>query len=128
MGPRIMLLLGAASGFLTVTLGAFGAHGLKARVDPSLLTVYQTGVDYQGLHSLALLVCGLWALLRPTRPVRVAAWAFLIGICVFSGSLYLMTFTGARWLGAITPFGGTALLAGWAALLVAAWHTPKAGE
>jgi uncharacterized membrane protein YgdD (TMEM256/DUF423 family) len=115
-----MLLLAAASGFLTVALGAFGAHSLKGRIDPSLLTVFHTGVDYQGLHSLALLGCGLWALLRPTPGLGTAAWAFVLGILVFSGSLYLMAFTGLRWLGAITPIGGTAFLVGWAALFVAA--------
>lgn len=118
-----MLTLGAASGFLTVAFGAFGAHGLKGRVGTDLLAVFHTGVDYQGLHALALLACGLWALQRPARGVSVAAWAFLLGSLVFSGSLYLMTFTGARWLGAITPIGGTALLVGWASLLVAAFRS-----
>lgn len=122
MNARLMLLLASFSGFLTVALGAFGAHGLKDRVEPALLTVFHTGVDYQGLHSLALLGCGLWTLLRPSRSLGVAAWAFAIGILVFSGSLYLMTFTGARWLGAITPIGGSAFLVGWASLAVAAYR------
>jgi len=120
MQPRGMLTLGAASGFLTVALGAFGAHGLKGRISADLLTIFHTGVDYQGLHALALLACGLWALQRPTRSLNVAAWAFALGSLVFSGSLYLLALTGERWLGAITPIGGLAFLFGWAALLVAA--------
>lgn len=125
MQARSMLLLGAASGFLTVALGAFGAHGLKAHVTPELLAIYHTGVDYQGLHALALLACGLWALQRPGRGLTVAAWAFALGSLVFSGSLYLLALTGLRWLGAITPLGGMAFLTGWAALVVTAWRMPK---
>lgn len=125
MRARAMLIAGAASGFLTVAFGAFGAHGLKGRVGADLLAVFHTGVNYQGLHALALLACGLWALQRPARGVSVAAWAFLIGTIVFSGSLYLMTLTGVRWLGAITPIGGTAFLVGWASLAVAAWRIGK---
>jgi uncharacterized membrane protein YgdD (TMEM256/DUF423 family) len=125
MQARTQLMLAAISGFLTVALGAFGAHGLKGRIDPELLTVFHTGVDYQGLHSLALLGCGLWSLLRPARALGVAAWAFVIGTLLFSGSLYLMAFTGLRWLGAITPFGGIAFLVGWASLAVAAYRLPR---
>jgi uncharacterized membrane protein YgdD (TMEM256/DUF423 family) len=120
MSPRLMLMLAAASGFVTVALGAFGAHGLKGHIDPSLLTAFHTGVDYQGLHTLALLGCGLWGLQRPSKALGLAAWSFLIGILLFSGSLYLMALTGQRWLGAITPIGGSAFLLGWAALLTAA--------
>jgi uncharacterized membrane protein YgdD (TMEM256/DUF423 family) len=124
MQPRTMLLLGAASGLLTVALGAFGAHGLKHHLGPELLAIYHTGVDYQGLHALALLACGLWALQRPSRSLSVAAWAFALGSLVFSGSLYLLALTGLRWLGAVTPLGGTAFLVGWAALVVTAWRLP----
>jgi len=117
-----MLLLGAVSGLLTVALGAFAAHGLKTHIPAELLAVYHTGVDYQGLHALALLACGLWTLQRPARSLSVAAGAFAVGSLVFSGSLYLLAVTGVRWLGAITPLGGTAFLVGWAALAVTAWR------
>lgn len=123
MQPGSMLTLGAASGFLTVALGAFAAHGLKARLPADLLAIFHTGVDYQGLHALALLACGLWALQRPARSLAIAAWAFLLGTLVFSGSLYLLALTGLRWLGAITPLGGSALLVGWGSLVVAGWQT-----
>lgn len=122
MSPRGMLAFGAASGFLTVALGAFAAHGLKHRLGPDLLAIFHTGVDYQGLHALALLVCGLLALHRPSRALGVAAWAFLLGTLIFSGSLYLLSLSGIRWLGAITPIGGGAFLIGWAALCYAAWQ------
>jgi uncharacterized membrane protein YgdD (TMEM256/DUF423 family) len=124
MGARLMLLLGAVSGFLTVAFGAFAAHALRGRVAPELLTVFQTGVQYQGLHALALLACGLLALRHPVRPLGVAAWAFLLGTLLFSGSLYGMTLSGLRALGAITPIGGTAFLVGWAALATAALRLP----
>lgn len=102
----------AVLGALGVALGAFGAHGLRDVVDdPRYLTTWETAARYQMLHVLAL---GLVAL-HPARP-RVAGWLFVVGIGVFSGSLYLLVLTGARWLGAITPLGGVALIAGWIAL------------
>ena len=119
-GQRLALLLGAASGFLAVALGAFAAHGLKHRLEPSLLAVFDTAVEYQAMHGLALLLVGLLARDGAgSRALTTAGWAFAIGILLFSGSLYLLALTGIRWLGAITPFGGTAFLVGWAAL---AWH------
>lgn len=120
---RRWLTLGAVGGFLTVALGAFGAHGLKGHVAPELLANWGTGADYLGLHTLAILVCGLFLLQRPAaRFVNAAAWAFLIGSVLFGGSLFLMALGGARWLGAITPLGGLSLLAGWALLAVGAWR------
>jgi uncharacterized membrane protein YgdD (TMEM256/DUF423 family) len=124
MSARTMLLLAAGSGFLTVALGAFGAHGLQGRIGPTLLAAYRTGVDYQGLHALALLGCGLWSLQRPATALAVAAWGFALGTLLFSGSLYLMAFSGLRWLGAITPLGGIAFLLGWAGLAAAAYRLP----
>ncbi len=113
--------IGAIAGAVGVLLGAFGAHGLKSRVDPDLLAVFETGVRYHMYHALALLAVG-WAATRwPGAWVSASGWLFLIGIVVFSGSLYLMTLTGARWLGAITPLGGLAFISGWVALAVAAW-------
>jgi uncharacterized membrane protein YgdD (TMEM256/DUF423 family) len=120
MNPlRPFLVLGAINGFLAVAFGAFAAHGLKAVLSTGLLDVFQTGVEYQALHALALLVVGLLGQGAKTRGLRLAGWAFATGILLFSGSLYLLALTDARWLGAVTPFGGTAFLIGWAAL---AWH------
>lgn len=125
MQVRTILTLGAASGFLSVMLGAFAAHGLKTRLDPSLLTLFHTGVDYQALHALALLICGLWAMQHPCRYLSVAAWAFALGTLVFSGSLYLLALTGERWIGAITPIGGIGFLVGWASLAATAWRLDR---
>lgn len=109
-------LLGAAG----VALGAFGAHGLRGRVDPDLVAVFETAARYQLIHALALLGVA-WASERwPGAPAAAAGWLFLSGVAVFSGSLYLMVLTGARWLGAITPLGGMALILGWCALALAA--------
>jgi uncharacterized membrane protein YgdD (TMEM256/DUF423 family) len=103
-----------------VALGAFGAHGLKSKVGADLLAVFEVGVRYQIYHSLALLAVA-WATTRwPGSWVGAAGWLFLAGIVLFSGSLYLMTFTGQRWLGAITPVGGVCFLLGWVALAVGA--------
>lgn len=125
MHPRNLLTLGAASGFLTVAFGAFAAHGLKARLPTELLAIFQTGVHYQGLHALALLACGLWAMQQPSRALNLAGWGFAVGTLVFSGSLYLLAMTGERWLGAITPLGGLAFLFGWCCLVVAARQVPQ---
>jgi len=115
------MTLGALGGLLTVALGAFGAHGLKGRVDPALLANWNTAADYLGLHALALLACGLTLLHRPGAGlVNWAGWAFLIGVCLFSGSLFAMTLTGLRQLGMITPIGGVLLILAWALLAVGA--------
>ncbi|HSR42385.1 MAG TPA: DUF423 domain-containing protein [Longimicrobiales bacterium] len=114
---RTFVVLGCVFAFLGVALGAFGAHGLRGRVAPADLEIYETGVRYQVYHALALLaaawVAGRW----PGAATTAAGWLFVAGIVVFSGSLYLLVLTGARWLGAVTPLGGLAFLAGWAALL-----------
>lgn len=116
----IWMTLGAVGGLLTVALGAFGAHGLKGRVDPGLLANWQTAADYLGLHALAILACGLTLLNRPEAMLaNWAALALLIGVCLFSGSLFAMTLTGIRQLGMITPIGGVALIVGWALLAIA---------
>lgn len=120
MSAKYWILLGALNGFLAVAAGAFGAHGLKARVSPEMLTVFETAARYHMYHALALLAVGWVASQAPSGAVNGAGWCFLAGIVVFSGSLYLLTFTGLRWLGAITPVGGTALLAGWVLLAIAA--------
>lgn len=122
MSPAsLWMTLGAVGGLLTVALGAFGAHGLKSRVDPALLANWNTAADYLGLHALALLACGLTLLHRPEAGlVNWAGWAFLIGVCLFSGSLFAMTLTGLRQLGMITPIGGVLLILAWALLAVGA--------
>jgi len=103
-----------------VAAGAFGAHGLKARVTPEMLAVWETGVRYHLVHALGLLAVA-WAAERwPGAAVSFSGFAFLAGILLFSGSLYAMTVTGARWLGAVTPLGGAAFIAGWIALAIAA--------
>ena len=122
MSPAsLWMTLGAVGGLLTVALGAFGAHGLKGRVDPALLANWNTAADYLGLHALAILACGLTLLHRPEAGlVNWAGWAFLIGVCLFSGSLFAMTLTGLRQLGMITPIGGVLLILAWALLAVGA--------
>jgi len=118
---RLFFLLGSLSGFLAVTLGAFGAHGLKTRIGPDMLAVFETGVRYQMFHALALLAVA-WAATRwPGNLVIGAGWLFVAGTVIFSGSLYLLSLTGMRWLGAITPIGGLAFMAGWLCLAWAAW-------
>lgn len=116
---RTFALAGAISAFIAVAAGAFGAHALRARITPDLLAVFETGARYQMYHALALLAVA-WASNHWTgSPVRVAGWLFIGGTVLFSGSLYLLSLTGTRWLGAITPFGGLMFLTGWAALAIA---------
>ena len=106
---------------LGVALGAFGAHGLKDALSPEARQTYQTAVLYQLIHGLALLAVGWLATLKPMEPlVRTAGWAFVIGVVLFSGSLYLLSVSGAKKLGMITPFGGLAFLLGWICLAIAA--------
>jgi uncharacterized membrane protein YgdD (TMEM256/DUF423 family) len=112
---KLFLTLGAAAAMLAVIVGAFGAHALRAKVPADLLTVYNTGVQYHFWHALGLLAIGLVALhLRDSAMLVWAGWLMLAGIVLFSGSLYVLAVTGVRWLGAITPFGGTAFIAAWA--------------
>lgn len=119
---RIFAALGALSGFVAVGAGAFGAHGLKARLTPDLLAVFETGVRYQMYHALALLAVA-WAIGRwPHRAATACGWCFVGGTLIFSGSLYLLALTGVRGFGAITPVGGVLFMAGWLLLAVAAWR------
>jgi uncharacterized membrane protein YgdD (TMEM256/DUF423 family) len=120
---RYFISLAAASGLLAVALGAFGSHALKTRLDEYALSVYQTGVQYHFYHSLALLGVGLLCLWHPQSALlRTSGIAFAVGILIFSGSLYVLSLSGLRWLGAVTPLGGLAFMAGWACLAVASWH------
>lgn len=118
---RTFFALGAISAFLAVAAGAFGAHGLKDRLSPEMLAIFETGARYQMYHALALMATA-WAQTRFSGSgiVTTAGWLFVIGTLVFSGSLYVLSLTETRWLGAITPIGGLAFLAGWLCLAYAA--------
>ncbi|MGB5397528.1 MAG: DUF423 domain-containing protein [Gammaproteobacteria bacterium] len=117
-GKRI-IAAGAISMLLAVAAGAFGAHGLKPYLAADMLTVYHTAVDYQFYHSLGLMLCGLLARNDNHLRLRLSAWLMLIGMVIFCGSLYVLSMTGLRWLGAITPLGGVCFLLAWAVL---GWH------
>ena len=117
---RRFLALGALSAGMAVGLGAFAAHALKVRLEAQLLAVFEVGVRYQMYHALALVAVGLLAERRPSRLLGASAALFLAGTVLFSGSLYALSLTGIRGLGAITPFGGVAFLAGWLCLAAAA--------
>jgi uncharacterized membrane protein YgdD (TMEM256/DUF423 family) len=117
---RLFFSLGGLSALLSVAAGAFGAHALRSRLTPEYLTVYETAARYQMYHAFGLLAVA-WALSRwPSATAQWAGWLFVIGTVLFSGSLYLLALTGARWLGAVTPLGGVAFLAGWLCLILSA--------
>jgi uncharacterized membrane protein YgdD (TMEM256/DUF423 family) len=122
---RLFITLAALSGCLAVGLGAFGAHALRDRLSPDALQVFQTGVTYQMYHALALLAVGILLARFSTDGsswLSAAGWLFVAGSVLFSGSLYLLAFTGTTWLGAITPLGGLAFVVGWLALAVGVWR------
>lgn len=119
MNARLAATLAATFGGLAVAAGAFGAHALRSRLEPRDLEIFETAARYQMYHALALLAAA-WLLDRGISQAGLAAWGFTVGTLIFSGSLYLMVFTGARWLGAVTPLGGVAMIGGWIALLLAA--------
>jgi len=122
---RLFFAAGAASGFVSVAAGAFGAHALRTRLAPDLLAVFETAVKYQLAHALALLACG-FAMGRAAGPAAVLAGSFfLLGTVLFSGSLYALALSGVRALGVLTPLGGLAFLAGWVALFFAAFAMPR---
>ncbi|SCW74206.1 Uncharacterized membrane protein YgdD, TMEM256/DUF423 family [Paenibacillus tianmuensis] len=119
---RTFVALGGICAFLSVALGAFGAHALKGKLTADMLANFQTGVQYQMMHSLGLIAIGLAASLLPASAsghVRRAGWSMFVGIVVFSGSLYVLSITGIKQLGAITPIGGVAFLFGWLSLVLA---------
>lgn len=116
------LLLSSLSAFFAVALGAFGAHGLRGKLDEHLMAVYQTGVQYHFWHALGLgLIAVLVRLYPEAALLRWAGGLMFAGILVFSGSLYALSLSGITWLGAITPFGGMAFLIAWSLLVVFAW-------
>lgn len=108
----------AISGMLAVALGAFGAHILKKMITPDMLEVYKTGVQYHFYHTFALLVTGILLHLQPSKSLKTAAYLFMAGIVLFSGSLYALAITGIKALGIITPFGGLAWLIAWLLLAI----------
>ena len=118
---RLFIILGALSAFIGVATGAFGAHVLKSRLSAEMLAVFEVGVRYQMYHAFALIAAAWMQTKWPSSIVTASAWCFVIGTVLFSGSLYLLSLSGIKWLGAITPFGGLAFLAGWAGMAWAAW-------
>jgi uncharacterized membrane protein YgdD (TMEM256/DUF423 family) len=129
MTARLALTIAALLLFVAVATGAFGAHALKGRLDADLQAVWQTAVQYHAWHALGLLGVGVLMRVDPgRRGLAAAAWLLILGIALFSGSLYLMALSGIRALGAVTPFGGVALLGAWAVLAwVVARREPSAG-
>jgi uncharacterized membrane protein YgdD (TMEM256/DUF423 family) len=134
MRPGVWLAIGALSAALAVAMGAFGAHGLRGSTQASVsqgtlseaerqrrLETFDTAARYQMYHALGLLVVGLLASSRPSLGVSIAGWAFVVGTLLFSGSLYALVLSGIKVLGAITPFGGAAMIVGWVALAVCVW-------
>jgi uncharacterized membrane protein YgdD (TMEM256/DUF423 family) len=118
---RVFVALGSVGAFLSVALGAFGAHGLRGRISDAMLSIYQTGVHYQLFHSLALVLVGLLSeRLAAAGWVAGAGALFVVGIVLFSGSLYALSLTGTSMFGLVTPFGGLAFLLGWLLLAAAA--------
>lgn len=118
---KLFMVLGSLNALISVALGAFGAHGLKSRLSPDMLAVYQTGVHYHMMHALGIIAVAL--IVDRLGGTAMAAWSgglFCAGIVFFSGSLYILSITGIKWLGAITPLGGIAFLVGWALLALAA--------
>tara|TARA_B100001939_G_scaffold174930_1_gene150616 strand:+ start:496 stop:876 length:381 start_codon:yes stop_codon:yes gene_type:complete len=124
---RITLVFAALYGGLAVCLGAFGAHAVRARISADMLAVWHTAEQYQFYHALALLAVGVLMRQGVTgTAMSVAAWSFIAGTAIFSGSLYLLAGSGIRVLGAVTPIGGLCLIIGWAALLWAVWRAHSA--
>jgi uncharacterized membrane protein YgdD (TMEM256/DUF423 family) len=117
---KLFLILGGINAALVVMLGAFGAHGLKARLTAEMLAVYQTGVHYHLFHALGLLAVGLVASqIADSVWLKWSGWLMLAGIILFSGSLYVLSVSGMRWLGMVTPFGGVAFIAAWIVFVIA---------
>ncbi|OXM15200.1 DUF423 domain-containing protein [Paenibacillus herberti] len=121
MFPRY-ISYGAVHALIAVALGAFGAHGLKDRLDSDMLAIFETGVRYQMYHAIALMIIALAASrLGDRKGLRVGGRLINVGIFVFSGSLYVLSLSGVKWLGAITPIGGVCFIAGWAIFAYSAW-------
>lgn len=115
---RLFFILGVLSAGISVATGAFGAHGLRTRVGPEMLAIWETASRYQMYHAFGLIVTGWMASRWPSGAANAAGWLFVAGTIIFSGSLYALSLSGIRGLGAITPIGGVAFIAGW---IVLAW-------
>jgi uncharacterized membrane protein YgdD (TMEM256/DUF423 family) len=115
------VMIGAISGFFGVALGAFGAHALKEHLSERAQAIYQTAVQYQMIHALALIGLGIWAAQNAALDTQIAGWGFTAGILLFSGSLFALALTDLRFLGAITPLGGVSFLVGWIGFAFLAW-------
>jgi uncharacterized membrane protein YgdD (TMEM256/DUF423 family) len=118
---RLFLVFGTLSALVSVGAGAFGAHGLKDRLDPEMLSIFEVGARYQMYHAFALIAAAWLQTKWPSKLVTIGGWMFVAGTILFSGSLYMLSMTDEKWLGMITPFGGLAFMAGWACLAWAAW-------
>lgn len=123
--PRLLCMLGAVFGLLSVALGAFGAHGLKGVLSDDMLATFETGARYQMYHAGALIAVGWIGRTVRSSWLSWAGWSFIGGILLFSGSLYLMALTGTRWLGAVTPLGGLAFIVGWSAFIMGLWREQR---
>ncbi|MDR7088754.1 DUF423 domain-containing protein [Cellvibrio fibrivorans] len=124
---RFFLVIAAVSGFFTVVIGAFAAHGLKQMLAPEMIEVVKTGVQYQMYHALVLMLVALWFKQKPAASgLKAAGLAFILGTLLFSGSLYALALGAPRWLGPITPLGGLCFLIGWLLLTISAWRTSSA--
>lgn len=121
---KMFLLFATFYGTTAVGLGAFASHGLRGQLSDKLLNTFQTGVEYQMYHALALLAVGIVSRLSPSLAVNVAGWLFIAGVLLFSCSLYGLALGGPRLLGPITPIGGMCFIGGWIALAVACWRLP----
>src|SRR5690349_2733660 len=125
MSSKHWIFCGALLAGLAVAAGAFGTHGLEGKISPEKLARYEVAVRYQMYHALALVLVGIGARAQARICGQIAAWAFLLGIFAFSGSLYAWLFTDQKWLVRIVPFGGAAFIVGWVALAVSALRQPS---
>lgn len=120
---RLFLLVGSLAAGLGVMLGAFGAHALRGTLSDAMLAIYQTGVHYQQIHALGLILVGVLVYWYPQASwLVVAGWLMVLGIVLFSGSLYLLALTEIKILGAVTPIGGLAFIAAWSCVVWAIWQ------
>lgn len=119
---KVFLFFGAIFGGLSVALGAFAAHALENKLTPRAMEIWETGTKYQMYHALALLLLSLLLDNTESTTLSIAGWAFIAGTCLFSGSLYALSLTGIKWLGAVAPLGGVSLIVGWICLAITAFQ------
>lgn len=120
---KLFVILGSINAFLAVALGAFGAHGLKDKLSPNMLSIFETGVQYHMYHALGLVLVGILAQWAAPGTLNWAGWLMFFGIVFFSGSLYILSITGVKILGAITPIGGVLFLISWVLVAIAAFKS-----